>query len=108
RTARESQPHPNLDVHLLPCSPPTGRLEPAPRTSLRADSAQERWEGWWDVGDESYYARSIRADGSDQWYRFADERCDAPEGRADTRVLILRRPGVRRASSARMAVIGRA
>jgi len=75
---------------------------------LRADSAQERWEGWWDVGDESYYARSIRADGSDQWYRFADERCDAPEGRADTRVLILRRPGVRRASSARMAVIGRA
>ncbi|HMC54963.1 MAG TPA: hypothetical protein VKH19_07330 [Gemmatimonadaceae bacterium] len=75
---------------------------------MRADSAQERWEGWWDVGDESYYARSIRADGSDQWYRFADERCDAPEGRADTRVLILRRPGVRRASSARMAVIGRA
>lgn len=75
---------------------------------MRADSAQERWEGWWDVSDESYFARCVRADGSDQWYRVADEQRSAPDERSDARVLILRRPGVRRAGSARMAVIGRA
>jgi hypothetical protein len=74
---------------------------------LRADSAQERWEGYWDVSDESYYARCVRADGSDQWYRVADEHHEATV-RGDARVLVLRRPGITRAGVARMAVVGRA
>jgi hypothetical protein len=60
-------------VHLLPCSPPNGSLEPAPRTSLRTDSAQERWEGFWCLADDRYYARCVRADGTEQWHCFADK-----------------------------------
>jgi hypothetical protein len=48
-------------------------LEIAPRTSLRADSALERWEGFWCVSDEGYYVRCVRSDNSEQWYRVADE-----------------------------------
>jgi hypothetical protein len=97
-----SPPQPHPDVHLLPCKPPTGQLESAPRTALRADTAQERWEGFWGVENEAYYARCERPDGSRQWYRVVDE---APEiERADPKVLVLRRAGVRRANVSRMAV----
>ncbi|MEX2178792.1 MAG: hypothetical protein WD801_08795 [Gemmatimonadaceae bacterium] len=60
-------------MQLLPCNRPSGPLESAPRTSLRADSAQERWEGYWCEGDEGYYARCVRTDGTEGWYRVADE-----------------------------------
>jgi hypothetical protein len=79
-------PHP---VHLLPCNRPQGTLESAPRTSLREDSSHERWEGFWCVSDEGYYARCVRTDGSDQWYRFADDV--ALSQVAGARVLPLRR-----------------
>jgi hypothetical protein len=66
------------DVHLIPCNPPQGSLEQAPRTSLRpparrlSDSGQERWEGFWCVDDERYYTRCVRADLSEEWYRIHD------------------------------------
>ncbi|MEX2154167.1 MAG: hypothetical protein WD825_12580 [Gemmatimonadaceae bacterium] len=60
-------------MHLLPCNRPQGTLESAPRTSLREDSSQERWEGFWCVSDEGYYARCVHTDGSEQWYRFAED-----------------------------------
>jgi len=60
-------------VYLIPCNPPSGRLEAAPRTSLRTNTAQEWWDGFWCDGDERYYTRCSRFDGSTQWYRFADE-----------------------------------
>ncbi|HEY8176028.1 MAG TPA: hypothetical protein VIF32_10065 [Gemmatimonadaceae bacterium] len=63
-------------------------MESAPRTSLRVDSVHERWEGYWSVADEGYYARCVRADGSEQWYRFAHE--DSRENVADPRVIPLR------------------
>ncbi|HJQ20471.1 MAG TPA: hypothetical protein VJ867_09005 [Gemmatimonadaceae bacterium] len=96
-------------MHLLPCSRPTVVLEPAPRSALRADSAQERWEGFWGVENEAYYARCIRTDGSDQWYRLVDaDHADAEyAGGAEhdaPRVLILRRAGVRRDDTRRMAI----
>ena len=68
-----SSPKPHHAVYLLPCNPPIGALEPAPRTSLRADTAREWWDGFWCDGDERYYTRCSRFDGSTQWYRFADE-----------------------------------
>jgi hypothetical protein len=52
------------------------------------DSARERWEGYWSVADEGYYARCVRADGSEQWYRFAEEL--SGERVTETRVLPLR------------------
>jgi len=60
------------DVDLLPCNRPQGQLESAPRTSLRADSAQERWEGFWCVTDDRYYALCVRADGTEQWHCFGE------------------------------------
>jgi len=78
-----------IPVHLLPCNRPQGTLESAPRTSLREDSSHERWEGFWCVSDEGYYARCVRTDGSDQWYRFADDV--ALSQVAGARVLPLRR-----------------
>ena len=41
---------------------------------MRADSAQEQWEGFWCLGDERYYTRCVRADGGEQWYRIDDTR----------------------------------
>jgi hypothetical protein len=74
-------------VQLLPCNRPTGQLETAPRTSLCADSARERWEGFWSVEDDGYYTRCVRAD-AESWYRVVDE---APRARVrDARVLPLR------------------
>lgn len=75
-------------MQLLPCNRPSGSLESAPRTSLRTDSAQERWEGFWSVDDDGYYTRCVREDGSDQWYRVADEAAGKPVREA--RVLPLR------------------
>ena len=75
-------------MHLLPCHRPIGSLESAPRTSLRADSAHEQWEGYWSVADEGYYAHCVRADGSEQWYRVADE--ESREHVAEPRVIPLR------------------
>lgn len=89
-------------MHLLPCSRPTEQLEPAPRSALRADSAQERWEGHWSLADETYYARCVRADGTEQWYQVADDAAGVSE--ADDAVLVLRRPGVHRIDVRRMAV----
>ena len=63
-------------------------MESAPRTSLRADSARERWEGYWCIADEGYYTRCVGPDGSDQWFRFADE--DTRVALAEARVLTLR------------------
>jgi hypothetical protein len=91
-------PPTHSDVDLLPCNRPEGRLEQAPRTSLRADSVQENWEGFWCLADDRYYTRCTRSDGSQQWYGIGDSR--------RTGVLPLRRtsyppaarvPGVRRA-----------
>ena len=48
-------------------------LESAPKTSLRADSEQEQWEGFWSVADEHYYTRCVRADGAESWFRMVDE-----------------------------------
>lgn len=62
-----------LSVQLLPCNRPTGSLETAPRTSLRADSPQETWEGFWCIADEGYYTRCTHADGHECWFRLADE-----------------------------------
>ena len=60
------------DVDLISCNRPQGPLESAPRTSLRADSAEERWEGFWCVTDDRYYARCVRADGAEQWHSFGE------------------------------------
>lgn len=58
---------------------------------MRADSAHERWEGFWCIADEGYYARCLRSDGSEQWYRFADEvPRKVVKVVAETRVLRLR------------------
>jgi hypothetical protein len=63
-------------------------LEIAPRTSLRADSALERWEGFWCVSDEGYYVRCVRSDDTEQWYRVSDETAKEIIG---ARVLAFRR-----------------
>ena len=47
-------------------------MEPAPHTSLRADTAEERWEGFWCDADERYYTRCARADGTESWFRLVD------------------------------------
>ena len=60
-------------MRLLPCLPPSGSLEPAPRTSLRKDTRDETWDGFWGVEDEQYYARCTSAHGVEQWYRVIDE-----------------------------------
>jgi hypothetical protein len=80
-------------VRLLPCARPIAILESAPRTSLRSDSADESWQGFWGLADDSYYARCTRADGSEQWFRIADELVRVREERthAPIRIDILRR-----------------
>lgn len=74
-------------MQLLPCNRPTGQLEIAPRSSLCVDSARERWEGFWNVQDDRYYARCVR-DEAESWYRIADEPARARI--RDARVLPLR------------------
>jgi hypothetical protein len=49
---------------------------------LRADSAQEKWDGFWSLADEGYYTRCTHADGRECWFRLADEAPrDEPSGR---------------------------
>lgn len=43
----------------------------------------ERWEGFWCLDDEKYYARCLAANGREFWYRIADD--------ADVRVLPFKR-----------------
>lgn len=69
-TARHS-PHPAL-VQLLPCQRPTGTLECAPCTSLRADAEGGDLQGFWREQDGEYYAQRVAEDGSEQWFRIAD------------------------------------
>jgi hypothetical protein len=101
-------------VRLLPCNPPGGSLESAPRTSLRKDTRDERWDGFWCLADEKYYARCTSAHGVEQWFRVVDEarsepvvdtrkarvlpmrRRDARAARGDTRMLLLWAPSGRR------------
>ena len=78
-------------MHLLPCKRPEGPLESAPRTGLRADTKDERWEGYW-ASDERYFARCVERSGREYWYRIVDTL-------ADPKVLVFRReaaPAVRR------------
>lgn len=87
-----SPPQPHPDVHLLPCNRPIGTLESAPRTSLRADSSHERWDGFWSDRDGRYYTRCTRDNGSEQWYRFGEEsaRIASRVSARETRVLPMR------------------
>jgi hypothetical protein len=80
------------DVHLIHCSAPIGVLEPAPRTSLIECLDGEAWDGFWSVGDERYYTRRTRANGRQQWFRFADEEVALRRSR-EPRVLPFRRKG---------------
>jgi len=84
-------PAPSL-VHLLPCDPPHGQLEPAPRSSLHADAPDEQWDGFWCLADEGYYTRCMDAFGREQWYRVADDEL-APDDLNGARVLPMRRRG---------------
>ena len=64
-------------MHLVACPRPIGVLEDAPRTSLRQESDGERWDGFWCAGDEGYYTRCTRRDGSEEWFRMDDESAAA-------------------------------
>lgn len=80
-------------MHLFPCNRPNGSLEVAPRTSLCADSATERWEGFWCLEDDRYYTRCVRDGSREQWFSIVDE---SPRARIrETRVLPLRPRGGR-------------
>lgn len=74
RPKRCGSPQTHPDVDLFPCSRPQGRLEQAPRTSLRADTMHEKWEGFWSLADERYYTRCTHSDGSQKWYCIGDTR----------------------------------
>lgn len=60
-------------MHLVACPRPIGALEEAPTTSLRQQSEGDRWDGFWCSGDEGYYTRCTHRDGSEEWFRMADE-----------------------------------
>lgn len=91
-----------ITVQLLPCNKPQGALETAPRTSLRNDTAHERWEGFWCLADERYYTRCVRTDGSQQWFRIVDQMVRV---RADREVRVFTfRP--RRTRDARSLIVG--
>lgn len=81
-------------MHLIPCNHPAGLLEPAPRSSVSACADGGCWDGFWSVADERYYARLTRANGRQEWFRFADEEVAILPAR-EPRVLPLRRRGAR-------------
>ena len=85
-------------MHLVPFHPPAGILEVAPRTSLGEDTADARWEGFWCLDDDRYYARRSRANGVVEWFRYAEGRARVRRWR-EARVLPIRR--------ARMMIVGR-
>ena len=68
-------------MHLVSCARPSGPLEKAPRTSLRVNSDAERWDGFWSVVDEAYYARCTHPDGEEEWFCYVEEpyRATSPE-----------------------------
>ena len=68
-------------MHLVSCARPSGPLERAPRTSLRVNTDAERWDGFWSVVDEAYYARCTRLDGGEEWFCYVEEpyRAASPE-----------------------------
>lgn len=70
-----------------------GALESAPATSLGRTTRGERLEGFWHLPDERYYARLTRADGTNAWFRFADEAATARSTGA-ARVVTMRRGSV--------------
>lgn len=67
-------------MHLVPCIPPEGVLEPAPGTSLREAAAGEQWDGFWSVDDERFYTRCVSASG-ERWFRIADIARTQPAAR---------------------------
>jgi hypothetical protein len=75
-------------VHLVSCIRPEGALESAPATSLRTAAPGERWEGFWCVADERFYARCTMPEGREQWFRIADIASSAVvTRRRETRVI---------------------
>jgi hypothetical protein len=57
------------------------------------DSASGRWDGFWCIEDDRYYARCQRDGSREQWFQIADE---TPRARIrETRVLPLRPRGGR-------------
>lgn len=74
-------------MHLIPCKRPIGTLERAPATSLGAPVEGAVCEGFWGA-DERYYARCRRADGSEAWFRIADEGTRSPRQRREAAVLV--------------------
>jgi hypothetical protein len=90
-------------VQLVPCIRPEGALEPAPATSLREAAAGERWEGFWSVADERFYARCSTAAGSERWFRITDVSEVARERRRETRIL----PFPHRADRSPRMMVGR-
>jgi hypothetical protein len=70
---------------------------------LRADSPEERWEGYWCVRDERYYARCVGPDGDDRWFRVADDAVTVVD--ADARVLTLRPRVARHSIANRMLLV---
>ena len=92
-------------MHLIHCKAPTGALEPAPRTSLGDTAEGDDWKGFWSVGDERYYARRTRANGRQEWFRFADEEVPIRRSR-EPRVLPLRRNGRLMSGARRTVLVG--
>lgn len=93
-------------MHLVTCARPSGVLEEAPGSSLRPESDGDCWDGFWCAGDEAYYTRCIRHDGSEEWFRVADDEAAAPAAASDPVVVPLRP----RAAAARrrvMLLVGR-
>jgi hypothetical protein len=33
----------------------------------------ERWDGFWSIVDEAYYARCTRGDGNEEWFCYVEE-----------------------------------
>jgi hypothetical protein len=61
---------------------------------VRVETVHERWEGFWCLADDRYYARGANADGTEQWYRFAADDRARESIERDARVLALRRSGL--------------
>lgn len=59
-------------MQLVPCARPSGPLERAPRTSLRVNTDAERWDGFWSVVDEAYYARCTSLGGTEEWFCYVE------------------------------------
>jgi len=89
-------------MQLVPCARPSGPLERAPRTSLRANSEAEHWDGFWSIVDEAYYARCTRNGGDEEeWFCYVEEsareRVETPR--------VVRRPASTDASRRRVMLL---